>query len=81
MDFHVSDYYDEEGERDKHKIKENRSQKIFGDEMGKRLGRAAGDQSWESGDWGQQTGAVTLISADSRHRGDGPHPSSGHSQW
>ncbi len=37
-------------------IKENRYQKIFGDEMGKRLGRVAGDQSWESGDWGQQTG-------------------------
>ena len=73
MDFHVSDYYDEVTQRVKGTylkgpIKENRFQTDSGDEMGKRLGRAAGDQSWESGDWEQQTRAVTLIPADSQHR-------------
>ena len=42
--------------------------------MGKRLGPAAGDQSWKSRDWIRergQTRAVTLISADSQHQRPG----------
>ena len=66
---------DREWERNmKTQLRGNGCWKTFGDQMGKWLGPAAGDQSWNSGDWSwerEQTRAVTLISADSQHHRPG----------
>ena len=85
---------DREGERDiKGSIKENRflkDSRTWGDEMGKRLGLAAGDQSWKSGDWSRGNNkqeqllwsplTVNIRSPGSHTgRGDGPCQSSGRS--
>ena len=85
---------DGEGERDiKGSIKENRflkDSRTWGDEMGERLGLAAGDQSWKSGDWSRGNNkqeqllwsplTVNIRSPGSHSgRGDGPYRSSGRS--